>query len=255
MSVRTLDLFCGIGGLTVGLERAGLHSAGGVDIWQEALDTFAKNLQLPTLQADLTEVRSNAICEALGVRLSDIDILVGGPPCQGFSTVGRRDSRDPRNSLWSHYLTLVNEIRPAYLMIENVEGLVVMERGGICEQIVDAFASIGYVVQWKLLRSCDFGVPQLRKRVIFLGWIEGLAPVEFPRSSTSTPVTVKDAIFDLPQLEAGEIAVRYTKRPFTEFQKARRKNNTVLENHEAAFHSLFDRIAKHLTQPPYIEIP
>jgi DNA (cytosine-5)-methyltransferase 1 len=236
MTARTLDLFCGIGGLTIGLERAGIQSVGAVDIWQDALDTFQHNLKLPTLCADLTKVRAEEICRHFCVSADDIDVLVGGPPCQGFSTVGKRDSSDPRNSLWGHYLELVNEVRPAYLLIENVEGLVVMDKGNVCESIVESFAKIGYLVKWKLLRSSDFGVPQLRKRVIFLGWLEGLEPPKFPSPFNHEPVTVKDAIFDLPPLEAGQSTSQYALKPFTEYQIARRQKTKLLSNHEAAKH-------------------
>lgn len=236
MNARTLDLFCGIGGLTIGLQRSGIESVGGVDIWQDALDTFHHNLNLPTLCADLTKVTAAEICAHFGVVAKDIDILVGGPPCQGFSTVGKRDSKDPRNSLWSYYLEIVNEIRPAYVLIENVEGLVVMEKGTVCDSIVESFAKIGYLMQWKLLRSSDFGVPQLRKRVIFLGWLDGLVPPKFPSPLCAPPVSVKDAIFDLPPLDAGESATEYTTKPSTKYQKDRRKGSKILSNHEAANH-------------------
>lgn len=237
MTVRTLDLFCGVGGLTLGLERAGLHSVGGADIWDDALATFQHNLKVPTLHADVTQISRAEICRKLGVDGKLVDILVGGPPCQGFSTVGKRKLNDPRNQLWSHYLNLVQEIRPAYVLIENVEGLVVMDKGSICTQIVDSFAAIGYRLQWKLLRSSDFGVPQLRKRVIFLGWLDGLEPVRFPKPLEIPAVTVKDAIFDLPELHAGEIATTYCSKPFTDYQRARRKKTKRLTNHEAAGHS------------------
>lgn len=236
MAVRTLDIFCGIGGLTLGLERSGISSIGGVDIWQDALNTFHHNLGMPTLCADLTKTRANVICKHFGVSTRDIDILAGGPPCQGFSTVGKRDSSDPRNSLWSHYVELVNEIRPAYVLIENVEGLVVMDKGNVCASIVDSFAKIGYLLKWKLLRSSDYGVPQLRKRVIFLGWLEGLVPPDFPTPNLNEPVTVREAIFDLPSLDAGKSTTKYSKKPFTPYQAERRKTAKILANHEAAKH-------------------
>ncbi len=233
---RTLDLFCGIGGLTIGLDRSGIQSVGAVDIWQDALDTFQHNLRLPTLCADLTKVRAQEIYEHFGVSSADIDVLVGGPPCQGFSTVGKRDSSDPRNSLWSHYLELVNEVRPAYLLIENVEGIAVMDKGNVCASIIESFAQIGYLIKWQVLRSSDYGVPQLRKRVIFLGWLEGLVPPQFPTPLNSDPVTVKDAIFDLPPLEAGQSTDKYGENPFTQYQIARRQATSILSNHEAANH-------------------
>ncbi|MCC6493823.1 MAG: DNA cytosine methyltransferase, partial [Pirellulales bacterium] len=165
----------------------------------------------------------------------DVDVTVGGPPCQGFSTVGKRDSRDFRNTLWQHYLELVDQIRPAYVLVENVEGMVVMDRGGVCENIVSGFANIGYRAKWKLLRSADYGVPQLRKRVIFFAWLSGLVEPEFPAAGCDH-VTVADAIYDLPKLKSGQSADSYTTEPFTEYQRARRGSETKLRNHQAANH-------------------
>ena len=231
-----LDLFSGIGGLTLGLHRAGVDSVGGVDCWEDAAQTFEQNVGRPCLLGDLTSLSAEEICAFFGVTAEQIDVLVGGPPCQGFSTVGKRDAADPRNRLWRRYLQLVSEIRPAYVLIENVEGLVVMDRGRICDQITASFGEIGYEMRWKLLVSADYGVPQLRKRVIFLGWLEGLVPAEFPRRSGRRHVTVGDAIFDLPELTSGDSAVQYDRPPLTRFQRERRKGVSVLSNHRAANH-------------------
>src|SRR5438270_381705 len=101
---RCLDLFCGIGGLALGLERAGVHSVGGIDCWADAKRTFERNLApLQCLKADLATVTVPEIESFFRVSAADIDMVAGGPPCQGFSTVGRRDSGDPRNRLWTHF--------------------------------------------------------------------------------------------------------------------------------------------------------
>jgi DNA (cytosine-5)-methyltransferase 1 len=122
--------------------------------------------------------------------------------------------------------------------MENVEGMKVMAGGRLCEQIVRSFADIGYSVAFKLLRSADYGVPQLRKRLIFLGCLDGLTPPAFPQPTVSQWVTVGDAIFDLPPLRPGEHAERYTAEPSTPYQKSRRKKvrRDALRNHEAANH-------------------
>ena len=234
---RILDLFCGIGGLSLGLSRAGLSPIGGLDNWKDAARTYEHNHHnQPCMVADISTVRVEEICEFFAVKPKDIDMMAGGPPCQGFSTVGKRDSRDPRNKLWQHYLELVDQIRPAYVLVENVEGMVVMDRGGVCESVVANFANIGYRAKWKLLRSADFGVPQLRKRVIFMAWLDGLVEPKYPTASKRDHVTVGDAIFDLPSLESGESVEEYDKKPTTAYQKARRGKSTTLKNHEAAKH-------------------
>jgi DNA (cytosine-5)-methyltransferase 1 len=234
---RVLDLFCGIGGLSLGLARAGLEPIGGVDNWQDAANTFEHNhAGVKCHVADVSQLQVSDLVQFFDVAPSSIDVMAGGPPCQGFSTVGKRNMHDPRNRLWTHYLELVAQIRPAYVLIENVEGLVVMDRGNVCEQIVANFGRIGYRAHWKLLRSADFGVPQLRKRVIFMASLDGLVEPVFPRPTVADHVTVVEAIGDLPELGAGEISTEYDSAPVTAYQKARRGRCRVLKNHQAANH-------------------
>ena len=234
---RVLDLFCGIGGLSMGLERAGCLPLGGVDIWEEAAATFNHNHpQSRCHVADLSQISSSELVSKLGVKPSDIDVIVGGPPCQGFSTIGKRNSSDPRNRLWEHYFELVAQIRPAYVLIENVEGLVVMEKGKLCQHIVETFGQHGYHMKWKIVRASDYGVPQLRKRVIFLGWLDGLAPLNHPKPTVDDYVTVADAIFDLPELGAGESTTEYLRPAESQYQQVRRGKSHKLHNHEAAKH-------------------
>lgn len=234
---RVLDLFSGIGGLSLGLEKAGLDIIGGIDNWEDAKRTYEHNHRgKKCLLADVSSVEPGEITTYFGVNANEIDMIVGGPPCQGFSTVGKRDSDDPRNSLWVHYLDLVNHFRPAYVLVENVEGMVVMDKGGVCENIIHSFHSIGYRAKWKLLVSADYGVPQLRKRVVFLGWLDGLVEPNYPLSTTSRYVTVEEAIFDLPSLGSGESVDEYRTPPYTPYQRARRGKASRLNNHMAANH-------------------
>ena len=140
--------------------------------------------------------------------------------------------------MWLAFCGLVNQIRPAYVIMENVEGMLVMEDGRVRDEVISGFGKIGYRMKCKLLRAADYGVPQLRKRAVFLGWLEGLTPANFPTPVKGEQVSVGDAIFDLPPLRAGESATHYTSPPETAFQAARRKKVEVLTNHEAANHSL-----------------
>jgi len=233
---RFLDCFCGIGGLSLGLESEGFECVGGIDSWVDAAKTFEHNHGLPCIVKGIESVDVEDIERSLGVRKDLIDVVVGGPPCQGFSTVGKRDTADPRNSLWTHYLELVSKIRPAYVLIENVEGMAVMKSGKICEGIVEAFESIGYGMKWKIFRACDFGVPQLRRRLVFMGWLDGLAEPKFPQPTVARAVTVADAISDLPSLRSGESATKYSVKPRSDYQARLRGKQDKLNNHEAANH-------------------
>ena len=151
-SPACFDLFCGIGGLTIGLEKAGIRTIGGVDSWEEAKTTFDSNLApLRCMAADVTRVGVHQLEQFFGVQACEIDIVAGGPPCQGFSTVGKRDATDPRNFLWTAFRDLVAAVRPAYLIIENVEGLLVMEKGRVRDAILESFAEIGYRMDYRLL--------------------------------------------------------------------------------------------------------
>lgn len=234
---RFLDLFCGIGGLSLGLEQAGLTPIGGVDAWEQAIATFRHNHPgARALVGDLTQLTLDQILAELGALWGEIDVVVGGPPCQGFSTVGKRDGSDPRNLLWRHFHAVVAEAQPAYVVLENVEGLNVLEKGEVRESIIEEFNRIGYGMKAALLRAADFGVPQLRKRMVFLGWRDGLVSPDFPRRSCAHYVTVADALFDLPALNPGEAKTDYDKAPTTLYQAARRGDCTRLANHEAANH-------------------
>jgi DNA (cytosine-5)-methyltransferase 1 len=131
----------------------------------------------------------------------------------------------------------VGEIRPAYVIIENVEGLLVMEKGAVRDAIIEGFNSLGYQMKCRLLVSADHGIPQLRKRTVFLGWLDGLAEPDFPAALRSAPVTVAEAIFDLPELEPGQSVDWYDQEPTTAYQRERRGKCAALANHEAAQHT------------------
>lgn len=243
-SPKCLDFFCGIGGLTLGMEEAGFETIGGIDNWKPAKETYEHNLGYECMPVDLSEVTPSEIEEYFGISRREVDVIVGGPPCQGFSTVGKREIDDPRNRLWRHYRNLVDEFRPHYVLIENVEGMVVDNDGEVRDNVIAAFREVGYHMKAKILTAADFGVPQLRKRVFFLGWIEGLEEPSYPVPTHSEYeyVSVQEAIFDLPELGPGEKALEYDKEPRSDFQRRRRGDATKLHNHEAANHT--DRLVE-----------
>ena len=196
MSETVLDLFSGCGGLSYGLEMAGFEIAAGVDSWKDALVTFKRNHNDSiTLEHDLSTSLPRDFLESLG----KIDVVVGGPPCQGFSISGPRNPKDPRNSLYKGFVHTVRDLKPKAFILENVPNLVAMANGSIKEQIIEDFEDLGYTVRYKILLASDYGVPQNRKRVIFVGLRENTFEFPEPTMLASERVTCSEAISDLPE--------------------------------------------------------
>lgn len=225
-----VDLFCGAGGLSFGLQRAGWTHLLAVDHWSDAITTYKRNF--PTHLAIQDDVR--LLCEN---RLNELvsvspDWVVGGPPCQGFSTVGRRERDDPRNRLVHEFARIVEILQPQGVLIENVVGLRDMN---FVESVSKLFYDIGYAVTALVLRAADYGVPQLRHRIIFVGQKSGNYFVR-PKPRKGSAITVWDAIGDLPPLAPGEEASSYTSLPTTAYQRRMRQGSTVLQGHVASSH-------------------
>lgn len=226
-----IDLFSGSGGMSEGLIQAGFNIVYSSDINDDVKKTYtARHKQLGLIQgentyfhqADIRDLSSQEIIDEIkslkifkGKSLPQIDAIFGGPPCQGFSRAGLRDIEDPRNTLFKEYLRIVNDIRPKYVVMENVEGFLdtylknyIGVLGGeykgntlMPELLEKEFISIGYkVIPPQILDASDFGVPQRRKRAIFLAYLEGQTPPSYPTPTTPNDVqkvTVADAISDL----------------------------------------------------------
>ena len=158
-----VDLFCGAGGLSLGLERAGWTHLLAVDHWSDAITTYKQNF--PThlaIQEDVSLLNEYRLRELVGI---SPDWVVGGPPCQGFSTVGRRERDDPRNRLVHEFARIVEVLQPQGVLIENVVGLRDMN---FVESVCELFQDIGYGVTALVLKAADYGVPQLRHRIVFV---------------------------------------------------------------------------------------
>lgn len=228
-----IDLFCGAGGLSEGLHREGWRCVLASDWWPDALETFHRNHpHVPIHNGDIRALTAAAISERVE---ATPDWILGGPPCQGFSTVGKRTREDPRNALIREFFRVVKEVRPPGFVIENVLGLRDMR---FVAEIQRLFEGLGYSVTSHVLTSADFGVPQLRRRVVFVGhlergWFLGPTPTHTP----DCYVTVWDAIGDLPKVKPGESVTRHTKRPETEYQRLMRAGcGRRLESHRASSH-------------------
>lgn len=234
---NVIDLFCGAGGLSYGFERAGFDVLLGIDNDAKALKTFEKNHNgAKSICGDITEITyEDHIAPLLDGK--KIDVIIGGPPCQGFSLSGPRNFNDPRNKLYLSYIRLVEEIHPKAFVIENVPGLVGLFNGEVKDNIIKKFAEMGYEVKYRILCAADYGVPQNRKRVVFIG-VKGENAFEYPIIQTEQ-VTCEMALSDLPPLvdTLGEDVQSYATAPQNAYQKLMREKSDKVRNHIAASHS------------------
>ena len=172
----------------------------------------------------------------------ELDVIIGGPPCQGFSLTGPRSLDDKRNQLYLSIMKAVETFRPKAFLIENVPGMAKLYKGAIKDEIVHKFTDLGYTVNNKIICAADYGVPQIRKRLVFVGLSNG-TEFKFPEPylTEGQYITCKEAISDLPPLidEIGTEESEYTQEPQTDFQKSMRGNCTVLYNHVAINHKQF----------------
>lgn len=241
--MNAIDLFAGCGGLSKGFMDAGFNIIVGVDNNQAALNTFEKNHNgAVAMNADLSKQETfDKIKEIAGER--KIDVIIAGPPCQGFSLTGPRNFDDSRNKLYLAVIEIVKQYKPKGFIIENVPGMATLYDGQIKDEILKRFKKIGYNIECKILCAADYGVPQLRRRLIFMGIRKDIGTPSFPEPifTESTYRTCRDAISDLPPRtdELGKEEDVYTSAPKTEYQKLMRANCTVLYNHVATAHKQF----------------
>ncbi|MEY2369857.1 DNA cytosine methyltransferase [Lysinibacillus capsici] len=254
--MKVLDLFAGAGGFSLGFELAGYEIIGGVEMDKWAGETLTYNHpNLILINEDITKVSNEKLLEAFKDNYPDV--IIGGPPCQGFSISNRNagDPKDPRNSLFKEFIRVASIFKPKYLVMENVPNLLKAKTENkelVIEIIKKEMEKIGYNVYVDVLSATDFGVPQIRKRLFVIGSKTELTnpfptPTHFvPDENDSlfnegleiTP-TLWDAISDLPVIEAREGAeeMEYTSEPKTEYQKLLRKDSDKVYNHKAMNHS------------------
>jgi len=198
------DFFCGCGGLGLGFHNEGYDVVLANDIWDEALNTHKLNFpNTKHMLGDLSNEKfKKEICEQL--KQHQIDVFIGGPPCQSFSMAGKRNPTDPRGKLFFDYIDVVNRVRPKIVVAENVKGILTMAFNGtkVSSLITNAFKDAGYTTEFRLLNAADYGVPQKRKRVIFIAVRNDIdiEPSELYPIKTHTPEqykTVYQAIDDL----------------------------------------------------------
>ena len=244
-----IDLFCGCGGFSLGFSQAGFNVRLGIDVWNDATITYKHNFpNAAILNEDVREVTGDFISDLIKLPIDDIDVVIGGPPCQGFSVSGKRNEDDPRNALYKSFVRIVESIKPKVFVMENVPGIIRLFNGKILEEIISDFSARGYTVTYKMLSADEYGVPQQRKRVFFVGInnekIKRTSEFVFPSaiSGAETEIaalTCEDAISDLDFVPDDYVLgedIGYKLPAITEYQKKMRLNSERLRNHSITLH-------------------
>lgn len=239
MEFRILDLFCGAGGMSYGMHKNDNFSTKvALDVNEKLAQTFKKNI--PEAELIIGDIKDNSVKDKI-INLSKkhkVNMIIGGPPCQGFSLKGKKlGLDDPRNFLFTEYLKLVKELKPLVFVIENVKSLMSASNGWFKNQIIKEIKILGYKVTVGIVKASDYGVPQNRERVIFL--CSKNKEISLPKKTVKKYITVRDAIGDLAYLNSneGEFEQNYTTYATTEYQKLMRKDSSKLYNHKASNHN------------------
>ncbi|MDP3305630.1 MAG: DNA cytosine methyltransferase [Erysipelotrichaceae bacterium] len=259
-----IDLFSGVGGLTFGFEyeikansfckRKIFKSVLAIDNDKDAVKAFSENFpKIPVLNKDIRLVEFEDF-EKMNVDVTCIDAIIGGPPCQSFSTIGRRRN-DDRAKLYEQYIRLISVLKPKIFLFENVKGLLSMKSESndlVVNRIKSEFLKNGYNIKWKVLNAASFGVPQIRERVFIVGVRKDInTEFQFPKEKLvfKDYVNLSDAILDLPVLGNGQSSITYIGPPLSEYAKLMRNNSKELRNHtNGAKSELIMRIIENLDE-------
>lgn len=264
--LTVIDLFSGAGGLSRGFYDAGYDVLMGTDFDDAALKTFENNHgDAKAVKLDLFDHNNiNVIVEMLGNMNKKLDVLVGGPPCQGFSLAGKRDENDERNILYSAMVKTAAIIKPRAVVLENVPGMLTLYEGKGKERIFRDFEELGYTMNVKILYSPEFGIPQIRKRAFFVGLLNSNEKFDYPSPILNEDqfITCEQAISDLPSLINDfnlslDIVRDYSQDPITEYQEIMRKNSSRVFNHTPTNHAqkTIDHIALVPDGGKYTDLP
>ncbi|WP_104747765.1 DNA cytosine methyltransferase [Helicobacter cetorum] len=239
MNYRILDLFCGAGGFSAGLEQLReFKTLIGLDFDKQALNTFKNNHKNAIcICGDITQqdIKKEVIQHAKNLK---INMIIGGPPCQGFSNKGKNlGLKDPRNFLFLEYIEIVKSLKPEIFIIENVKNLISCAKGYFLEEIKAQFNALGYQLSYKILNAKDYGVPQSRERAFIVGALN--FSFDFNHLEICKSVDIKEAISDLAYLNSNEGAFEsaYLNPVESSYQALMRENSKKLYNHQATNHS------------------
>jgi len=242
-----LDLFCGAGGLSYGFQQAGYTIIAGLDNNIFAQATYTTNFpKAKFYPGDIRKIKPETVMAELGIKPGELDCLIGGPPCQGFSVKGNMDLTDERNLLFKNFMRFVFILKPKAVLIENVPPILTLGEERFQKGIRHLFRRYGYRARFKTLMAGEYGVPQKRKRAFFLALSDHKEPT-FPspthamrankKKSLSRFVKIREAIGDLPPLRIEQQVDTYTKEPRSEYQKLMRGDQDRLYNHDAKIES------------------
>ncbi len=229
--MKIIDLFCGIGGLSLGFEQAGFEVVSAVDMWADAVKTYNHNRKDKVAQVISVEDFNADVLPSL-LKEHKITGIIGGPPCQGFSTVGKREIDDPRNKMYLEFYKAVKMAAPDFFVIENVKGMLTLNKGAFVKDLLERFGEkgLGYTISYKLLNAADYGVPQNRYRVFYVG-IRNKA-FEFP-ASFDYQLSAKDGISDLLHSDNNH----YGCEPQNDFQRKMRGDEVHPMNQDYTSHT------------------
>lgn len=237
--IKIIDLFAGVGGLSYGFAHDDNFE---IIAANEILPNMAKAYELnhPSVKVYCKDIKDFGIKDLkndFGIKKGEVDLIVGGPPCQAYSTVGKRLIDDPKGKLFQEYYRILKELDPKVFLFENVKGLLSMQGWELLKTIISLFESLGYKVVYKVLNSADYGAPQVRERVIIIG-TKLNTKFNYPEPTHYNPeegqtlltqelkpyLTLAESISDLPFIKSSEESFEYATEPKNDFQKLMRKN-------------------------------
>lgn len=234
---KVLDLFCGCGGISMGFSLAGFEIVGGIDNNEQATLTFRQNFKnAKVYNIDIKEFSNNNILNDFG----DVDVIVGGPPCQGFSSANRyhKESQDPRNKLFFEFIRFVEKIHPKVILIENVRGILTKDNGYALNRIKEILGAYDYNLSHQILDASEYGVPQIRKRAFIIGIKKNFRDIffNFNKIETKVKTTVEDAIGELYGLENEADGLKsIVTPPNSPLRKFFRNKNNSLRDHDIVY--------------------
>ena len=236
--LKLLDVFCGAGGFSQGFFQAGFNIVAGIDNNIDCLETFRNNF--PTVVTAMIDLSKKDFLDKLVKKLSNkkIDVVIGGPPCQGFSIAGKRQISDPRNELYRSFIQIIELMLPRAIVLENVPTILSLYKGVIAEAVIKDLNKLGYIVNCFTLNASHYGIPQNRKRTFFVALRKSHYVIPAPHTVFS-PISTEMAISDLPLLEdnLGAEVLEYIEPPRNVYQKRVRENSNFIYNHCAVQHT------------------